>query len=105
MGRIKQFRKNPLTMELTIQCRKVLEGTQLGDSIAVNGVCLTVTQLGGDYFMADVMPETMNRTNLGKLNVSDPVNLERAVAAGDRFGGHFVQGHVDGTGDPVEVPL
>lgn len=98
VGRIKQLRKNPLTMELTIQCRKVLEGTQLGDSIAVNGVCLTVTQLGSDYFMADAMPETMKRTNLGKLNVSDPVNLERAVAAGQRMGGHFVQGHVDGVG-------
>lgn len=98
VGRIKQLRKNPLTMELSIQCQRVLEGTKLGDSIAVNGVCLTVTKLGSDYFMADAMPETMKRTNLGKLNVSDPVNLERAVAAGQRMGGHFVQGHVDGVG-------
>ena len=98
VGRIKEMRKNPLTMELTIECQRVLEGTKLGDSIAVNGVCLTVTKLGSDYFMADAMPETMKRTNLGKLNVSDPVNLERAVAAGQRMGGHFVQGHVDGVG-------
>lgn len=103
VGRIKQLRKTPLTMELTIGCRHVLEGTQLGDSIAVNGVCLTVTHMGSDCFTADAMPETMKRTNLGKLNVSDSVNLERAVAAGQRMGGHFVQGHVDGVGTILSV--
>lgn len=103
VGRVKQLRKTPLTMELIIGCRHVLEGTQLGDSIAVNGVCLTVTAMGSDYFTADAMPETMKRTNLGKLNVSDSVNLERAVAAGQRLGGHFVQGHVDGVGTILSV--
>lgn len=103
VGRVKQLRKTPLTMELTIGCRHVLEGTRLGDSIAVNGVCLTVIAMGSDYFTADAMPETMQRTNLGKLNVSDSVNLERAVAAGQRMGGHFVQGHVDGIGTILSV--
>ncbi|MGA8941807.1 MAG: riboflavin synthase [Thermoactinomyces sp.] len=103
VGRVKRLRKTPLTMELTIGCRHVLEGTRLGDSIAVNGVCLTVTAMGNDFFTADAMPETMVRTNLGKLLVSDTVNLERAVAAGQRMGGHFVQGHVDGTGTILSV--
>ncbi len=103
VGRVKQLRKTPLTMELTIGCRHVLEGTRLGDSIAVNGACLTVTEIGSDCFTADAMPETMKRTNLGKLNVSDSVNLERAVAAGQRMGGHFVQGHVDGIGTILSV--
>lgn len=83
---------------LTVQCRKVLEGTKIGDSIAVNGVCLTVVSLSADAFGADVMAETVRRTNLGKLNPGDPVNLERAMAADGRFGGHIVAGHIDGTG-------
>ncbi|MBA4600968.1 riboflavin synthase [Thermoactinomyces mirandus] len=103
VGRVKQLRKTPLTMELKIECRHVLEGTRSGDSIAVNGVCLTVTEMGSDHFTADAMPETMKRTNLGKLNISDTVNLERAVAAGQRMGGHFVQGHVDGVGTILSV--
>jgi riboflavin synthase len=102
VGHVRNIKKTPLTMELTIQCQKVLQGTQLGDSIAVNGVCLTVTKMGSDYFTADVMPETMKRTNLSKLSSGVPVNLERAVAAGQRMGGHFVQGHVDGVGQIVE---
>jgi riboflavin synthase len=91
-----------MAMRLTIACRKVLEGTQLGDSIAVNGVCLTVTGMGADFFTADVMPETMKRTNLGRLFLSSPVNLERALVAGKRMGGHLVQGHVDGVGELTE---
>jgi len=83
---------------LTIAAQKVLEDTKKGDSMAVNGVCLTVTELSPDSFSADVMPETLRRTNLGLLRPGDAVNLERPVAAGGRFGGHFVQGHVDGTG-------
>ena len=83
---------------LTIGASTVLEGTRLGDSIAVNGVCLTVTAFGRGRFSADVMPETLSRSNLGLLRPGSPVNLERAMAAGGRFGGHIVSGHIDGTG-------
>ena len=76
----------------------VLEGTKIGDSIAVNGVCLTVTALKGDGFTADVMPETFRRSNLGTLSSGDPVDLERTMAADGRFGGHIVSGHIDGVG-------
>ena len=88
---------------LTISADKVLEGTKLGDSIAVNGVCLTVTSFGRDYFCADVMHETLNRSSLGALGVKSPVNLERAMLAGGRFGGHIVSGHIDGTGTIRDV--
>ena len=77
---------------------RVLEGTQLGDSIAVNGCCLTVVGLGPDWFEADVVEETLERTTLDFLGVDARVNLERSLAVGDRLGGHFVQGHVDGRG-------
>ena len=76
----------------------VLEGTKIGDSIAVNGVCLTVTNLRSDGFTADVMPETLRRSNLGNLKPGDSVDLERAMAADGRFGGHIVSGHIDGVG-------
>ena len=84
--------------ELRISASLVLEGTKAGDSIAVNGVCLTVTRLGKNEFTADVMPETLRRTNLGALKSGDRVNLERAMPADGRFGGHIVSGHIDGTG-------
>jgi riboflavin synthase len=83
---------------LTIHAKKVLEGVQLGDSIAVNGVCLTVTSFSENRFTVDVMPETVKATGLRILKRGSKVNLERAMAAGGRFGGHFVSGHVDGTG-------
>ena len=86
------------TGQLTVGARKVLEDTKVGDSIAINGVCLTVTSTGDDVFCVDVMPETIRRTNIGRLHYGDLVNLERAILAGGRFGGHLVQGHVDGTG-------
>ena len=70
----------------------------IGDSIAVNGICLTVTDMGGSWFTADVMPETMRKTALEKLNISSRVNLERAMRLSDRLGGHIVTGHIDGTG-------
>lgn len=84
--------------EIRIRASKVLEGSAIGDSIAVNGVCLTVTRFLPDGFTADVMPETLRRSNLGSLRSGDPVNLERAMAADGRFGGHIVSGHIDGTG-------
>ena len=89
--------------EITIQARKVLQGTQIGDSIAVNGVCLTVTKLHNGAFSADVMPETLRRSNLGKLRLGSPVNLERAMSAEGRFGGHIVSGHIDATGTISEM--
>lgn len=83
---------------LDIQAKLVLEGTRVGDSIAVNGVCLTVTSLRDGGFTADVMPETLRRSNLGGLRGGDSVDLERAMAADGRFGGHIVSGHIDGVG-------
>ncbi len=84
--------------DLTVNCKTVLDGTILGDSIAVNGVCLTVTQLTNSQFTAGLAPETRQRTNLDALNTGSPVNLERSVTPSTRMGGHFVQGHVDTTG-------
>lgn len=89
--------------KICIAARKVLEGTQVGDSIAVNGVCLTVVQLAEDSFTADVMPETLAKTNLGALKPGSAVDLERAMAANGRFGGHIVSGHIDGVGTIVEM--
>ena len=83
---------------LAVKAKKVLERTKIGDSIAVNGVCLTVTSLQPDGFTADVMAETIRRSSLGSCKVGSQVNLERAMAADGRFGGHIVAGHVDGTG-------
>ncbi|WP_328684572.1 riboflavin synthase [Streptomyces sp. NBC_01261] len=80
----------------------VTEGAKHGDSIAVNGVCLTVVEFEGDEFTADVMAETLNRSSLGVLAVGSRVNLERPMALGARLGGHIVQGHVDGTGEVIE---
>jgi riboflavin synthase len=84
---------------LTVKAQTVLEGTRLGDSLAVNGACLTVTTLTGDKFTVGLSPETLRRTNLGALRPGDGVNLERSLTMSGRVGGHFVQGHVDGTGE------
>ncbi len=84
---------------LTVKARTALEGAGLGHSIAVNGVCLTVTALALDRFTVGLSPETLRRTNLGDLRPGEGVNLERSLAANGRIGGHFVQGHVDGTGE------
>jgi riboflavin synthase len=83
---------------LAIKAAKVLEGTELGSSIAINGVCLTVTEFGSNSFSVGMMPETLKRTNLGLLKVGDEVNLERAMVIGGHLGGHLVQGHIDDTG-------
>ena len=88
---------------ITIGAKTVLQGTRRGDSIAVNGVCLTVTQLFSDGFTADVMAETLRRSNLGALKAGQGVYLERAMAANGRFGGHFVSGHVDNLGEIVQI--
>jgi riboflavin synthase len=88
---------------LVITASRVLKGMELGDSIAVNGACLTVTSFDGCSFTVNVMPETLERTNLGMLRAGDEVNLERAVALGGKLGGHLVQGHVDDVGRVVSV--
>lgn len=88
---------------IVFNAHKVVKGTKVGDSIAVNGVCLTVVSLENDGFSVNVMPETFRRTNLGKLHYGDHVNLERAVALGSRLGGHLVLGHVDDVGEVVDV--
>lgn len=88
---------------LRIDASIVLAGTRVGDSISVNGCCLTVTQLDGDGFETEVMTETMRITTLGGLAPGASVNLERAVALGDRLGGHLVQGHIDGVGEVLAV--
>lgn len=83
---------------MKIGCSEVLEGVKLGDSISVNGICLTVVRFDDKSFTVDFMPETLKVTNLGKLGRGSKVNLERALMVGDRLGGHIVSGHVDGTG-------
>ena len=103
LGTVKQVVSGSAWGQIEIAGREVLEGTKLGDSIAVNGVCLTVTNLRSDSFTADVMAETMRRSNLGSLKKGDQVNLERAMAADGRFGGHIVSGHIDGTGTIAET--
>lgn len=103
MGRIRAIERQAVSARLTVAASKVLSDVHLGDSIAVNGVCLTVTSFGRDYFCADVMHETLNRSSLGALGVKSPVNLERAMLAGGRFGGHIVSGHIDGTGTIRDV--
>ena len=98
VGTVKQIQKNPASAVITIAADTVLEQTKIGDSIAVNGVCLTVTDLKADSFTADVMHETLRRSSLGSVRTGSPVNLERAMSANGRFGGHIVAGHVDATG-------
>lgn len=102
LGTIKRIALSGSFGQVTIQARKVLEGTKVGDSIAVNGICLTVTSLRPDGFTADVMAETVRRSSLSQAGNGDPVNLERAMAADGRFGGHIVSGHIDGTGKIVQ---
>lgn len=102
VGEITGLRQTGTSTVLGVRAKTVLGGTKIGDSIAVNGVCLTVVRLTGDGFDGDVMPETLRRTNLGALKPKSRVNLERAMAADGRFGGHIVAGHVDGTGTITE---
>src|SRR5262245_58116661 len=101
IGTLRDAKRQGEAMILTISASKVLEDVKLGDSIAVNGVCLTVVSYDRSSFAVDVMPETFRHTNLSVIKPGSPVNLERAMMAGGRFGGHLVQGHVDGTGTIV----
>ncbi len=98
IGTVRRIEHGAKGARLTIQAKTVLEDTRIGDSIATNGVCLTVVSMTGDSFSADVMHETLDRSSLGALSPGSHVNLERAMAADGRFGGHIVSGHIDGTG-------
>ena len=98
VGTVKYMQTSGTSGTIAIKASKVLEGTKIGDSIAVNGICLTVVTLHPDGFTADVMAETVRRSGLGNCRSGDRVNLERAMAADGRFGGHIVSGHIDGTG-------
>ena len=97
-GKVRYMQLGGESGVLAVKAKKVLQGTKIGDSIAVNGVCLTVTSLQSDGFTADVMAETIRRSSLGSCKAGSLVNLERAMAADGRFGGHIVSGHIDGTG-------
>ncbi len=103
VGTVKAVKRSGTSSFIEIQAKKVLEDVHLGDSIAVNGVCLTVTHSDGSIFRADVMNETLSRSSLGSLTAGSPVNLERAMAANGRFGGHIVSGHIDGTGTVSDI--
>lgn len=102
VGTIQKIKPKGNTLALNIKAKKVLEDIKRGDSFAVNGVCLTVTEMTHDSFFVDVMPETFHSTSLSNLQQGSQVNLERAMGSNGRFGGHFVTGHVDTVGQIVK---
>lgn len=103
MGRVLSITEGNHSMQIKIQCKKVLEGAKLGDSIATNGTCLTAVEIGKDYFVADCMHETMKRTNLHRLKKSDFVNLEKSITLSTPLGGHLVTGDVDCEGKITNI--
>jgi riboflavin synthase len=103
VGKVEKIQRDSQSSRLTVTAKVVLEDVHTGDSIAVNGICLTVTEYTHASFTADVMNETWNRTGLAKLTRGTPVNLERAMPVNGRFGGHIVTGHIDGTGRIREI--
>ena len=96
IGTVREYTPKPGGAKARIEAGPLTEGLRLGDSIAVDGACLTVTSFRGRRFAVEVSPETLRRTTLGAFRIGDRVNLERALRVGDRLGGHVVQGHVDG---------
>jgi riboflavin synthase len=105
IGYVKRINQQSRSAQIEIKADKVLGDVAVGDSIAVNGVCLTVVAFDSQHFTADVMPETVSKTNLRELKPGSPVNLERALKLGGRLGGHIVQGHVDAVGTIVEKQI
>lgn len=103
IGVIQRIEQNNLSSTMTIKASKVLEDTVIGDSIAVNGTCLTVTGMGSGYFQADIMAETVRRTGFANFKPGTKVNLERALTLNKRLGGHIVSGHIDGCGTVVDM--
>ncbi len=102
-GTIKEFKKDSNDALIKVECKKVLENTKIGDSIAINGVCQTVTALGKNYFCAQISSQTLLLTTFSNAKAGDKVNLERALALKDRIGGHFVSGHVDGVAKVLNI--
>ena len=103
IGDIKSIKHEGDSAVLVIHSSKIMDDVKLGDSIAVNGVCLTARSISGNQFTADVMAETLRRSSLGALKPGSKVNLERAMQLGGRFGGHIVSGHIDGTGTIISM--
>lgn len=103
VGRVRRIDRRAGGAYIVFEAHKVLDGTRIGDSIAVNGVDLTVIEMSTDYFSADASLETLKRSTLGAIRANSRVNLERALGVGERLGGHMVQGHVDGTGELLRV--
>jgi riboflavin synthase len=103
IGTVRTIQKGPASSKLVIQGNLIFSDLKLGDSVSTNGVCLTVAEIQAGSFVADVMHETLMRSSLGELRQGDSVNLERAMAADGRFGGHIVSGHIDGTGRIISV--
>lgn len=101
VGTIASVQRSGMSIQMNISAKTILEDVHIGDSIAVNGVCLTVVSFTSSSFAVDVMPETIKATSLQSVKNGSPVNLERAMASNGRFGGHFVSGHIDGTGTIV----
>ncbi|WP_124067635.1 riboflavin synthase [Clostridium sp. E02] len=103
IGQIRAVKKGAKSATLTIQGNVIFSDLKLGDSVATNGVCLTVTEIKNNQFTADIMNETLARSSMGNLNIGSYVNLERALSAKSRFGGHIVLGHIDGVGKITEI--
>jgi riboflavin synthase, alpha subunit len=103
VGKLSEIKKDRDLYTLKVSCKKVLENIKKGDSIATNGVCLTVTELGDDFYKAEVMVETINSTNFKNLKPLDNLNLERALSPNKRLDGHIVQGHIDGIGEIINI--
>lgn len=101
VGKVKMIQRGNIT-KMAVECKKVLDGVKIGDSIAVNGVCLTVTNIGKDLFTSDIMYETLKTSNLGSLKIGSIVNLERALSISGRLNGHIVTGHVDTVGTIID---
>ncbi|MDN5440566.1 MAG: riboflavin synthase [Lactococcus lactis] len=103
IGEVSRLQKREKSFKISIRASLILEDMKLGDSISTNGLCLTISEFNQKEFTADIMPESLNRSNLGTLNVGAKVNLERAMSLNGRFGGHIVSGHIDGVGQILEV--
>lgn len=103
VGQVKSIKEGTISSTISVEASKVLESTKVGDSICTNGVCLTVTEINKNEFKADVMAETLRRSNLGTLKKGSKVNLERALTLQTPLGGHLVSGHIDGVGKIIEI--
>ena len=103
LGKVIEFKQNSDTVKIKIACKKVLEGTKLGDSIMTDGVCLTVTEMTDSYYKADIMNESLKKTKFDRNLLGKEVNLERALRFSDRLDGHIVQGHIDGVGRLISI--